>query len=107
VAGQVVRVQDAAGKLVGELTLDGPVSDLHVLDARDSRTLFVHSHGISEIAPDTTTTTPTSLKELHRWSWGTVRNRLDYVFCDAENGVWVVAGPKTVERYQVPAKEKR
>ena len=46
-------------------------------------------------------------KELHRWSWGTVRNRLDYVFCDAENGVWVVAGPKTVERYVLPAKEKR
>jgi hypothetical protein len=106
VAGEVVRVQDEAGKLLGELAVEGFTSDSRLLEARDGRTLLVHSQGISEIALDTAAG-QASLKELHRWSWGTVRNRLDYAFCDAENGVWVVAGPKVVERYVLPAKEKR
>jgi hypothetical protein len=104
-AGEVVRVQDASGKLLGELAVDGFTSDSRVLETRDGRTLLVHSQGISEVVLDAAGATG-SLKESRRWSWGTVRNQLDYVFCDAENGVWVVAGPKLVERYALPAKLK-
>jgi hypothetical protein len=72
------------------------------VETRDGRVLLLTNEALVRVEVEAVGGKPV-VRAVQRWAWGALRNRFDWRFVDADNGLWLEAGPSLYDRYTLPA----